>query len=384
MAKSLDRLVLITSPDSRSLRRLRGRLNGERFSWAYLGQSIVEFFRARQSLEDQGTYLDTAQRFRQAAEDLREPHLAYLYDIGRRVNSLRWWITSLSWRTTYSSSAFHQICYLRVALDLAKSPEGSQPLVLVLADKPLHRVVERNLAGDGGARVRVVDSRRSLFESPMRDVVNMLSHRAVHIIREIYRIFQSRRLIPRLPVINGPVTLLMCWATPGNLHRGSRFHESYFGDLVDQVERLGHSIAIVPMVIRQSGSYTGALRQLMDVSHSLIVPHRYLRITDVIRTAISSCAKAPYPKVSPPLCGMDINDLVNKDLRNHWVSNSAAYALLIATLVKRWASLRVPIARIIYLYENQPWNVLSAGKRSGLCRARPWWAINTLPHHGCL
>jgi surface carbohydrate biosynthesis protein (TIGR04326 family) len=65
---------------------------------------------------------------------------------------------------------------------------------------------------------------------------------------------------------------------------------------------------------------------------------------------------------------MDISPLVREDLRKHWVSNQAVDALLMVPLVRRWSGLGVFIARIIYIYENQPWE-----------RALCWEAKRSLP-----
>lgn len=66
--------------------------------------------------------------------------------------------------------------------------------------------------------------------------------------------------------------------------------------------------------------------------------------------------------------GMDIRVLFEEELSTHWVSNGAANALLTMAVVRNWARSNLPINRIIYLYENQPWE-----------RAVCWEARRSLP-----
>ena len=349
----MDPLILIIASDSRSQQNALRRLPGDHFSWVYLGQRIDHFYKVKQAFQDLGTHLDTVPRFHEASEALRESYLAYLYSIGRELNCLRWWITSLSYRSSYASETFRQACYLKIALDLVRSWEGPEPLVVV-ADKPLRRALERNLAGHRGVKVHVMGPHQSFPLRWAHDLTSMLAHRAIFMLREGRRIFQSRWMIPRRYVPTVETTLILSGATPSNLSRGGEFHTSFFGDLAVRLNELGCRVAIVPM-IPPSVRYKGALLRLQEGSYPLLVPHRYLSFPDLIRTVISSLTKPPLPRSIPALCGMDISPLIKEDLRTHWVSNQVMEPLMIAALVRHWAVLGLSIARIIYIYENQPW-----------------------------
>ena len=136
---------MVVAPDKRSLRAAVKQNPGVSFSWAYLGQSIAEFHRARDYFEGHGTWLATTDRFHRVAEDLRKQYLTYVYGIGCEIGSLHWWISSLSFRGGYSSKTFHQACYLKVALDLLHSWAGPEPLILVVSDGPVRRALKINI-----------------------------------------------------------------------------------------------------------------------------------------------------------------------------------------------------------------------------------------------
>ena len=327
------------------------RLSGDSFSWAYLGQSIVEFEQARTRFGAFGTYIETTGLIHQASEILREPYLEFLYRIGREVNSLLWWVTSLSYRNGVVTKTFLQTCYLKVALDLVNKRVSGQSLVLV-ASEPVCRVLEHNLARDQRVTLGLGPRLPHIFRFA-KDAVNLLAHRIYFLLREAYRILQARLMVRR-PVLPEGFTVLFAWATRENLGQDGEFHKSFFGELADGLEELGCQVAIAPIIL-QDVRYKEALHRLRRTPFPLLVPHRYLRFWDLVRTVASSFARAPRPRSLPLLSGMDIKTLVDEDLRLHWISNGAADALLMAALVRRWAALGFHISRFIYIYENQPY-----------------------------
>ena len=361
-----EKLVVIASAKLSSIQKVLGRIHGGPFSWAYLGQEILEFRQATRLLGDKGTYIDTTEEFHRTAQTLRGPYLAYLYRMGEQLDSLHWWVTSLSYRASSVSRAFRQACYLSVALNLERSLAGSAPLV-ILVDDPVHRALADNLISREG--VRVLSLGLSPFRKlrPVLDAVRMVSHRAFFIVRESHRIFQSRRLCHQPYSASEPTVLLVSWVTPGNLSRGGNFHEAYFGDLAAQLGNRGCNVAVMPIVLREVG-YKETLGRLRESSLPVVVPHRYLTLWDVLRAAVSSSSRPPSARPVPPFSGMEIKALVQEELRRHWIGNQTADALLVAALVKRWAACGFAISSIIYIYENQPW------ERS-LC----WQAKRSLP-----
>ncbi len=367
----METSVFFAAPDRRSQERVKKQLSGRTFSWAYLGQDIAKFNLARQNFEGLSTQIDSSQRFHQAANALRQPYLEYLYDIGRQNNSLDWWLTSLSYRSGYVSKTFHRACYLQVALDLAKTWDQSEPLVIVVADAPVRRALELNLPKDIGHESQVIGFRHnpgflSGFQW-LKDAMSMLVHRAFFLKREGSRLLQARRTVRRLEVPSEPTTLIFSSVHSGNVSRGGDFHAASFGDLSVQLEKLGHRVAITPIVLRDL-PYREALNRIRNGSNTLLVPARYLRFRDLMGAVLSSCGKPPVGQPLKPLAGMDINPLVKEELRVHQISNATTDALLIVALIRRWAGMGASFSRIIYRYENQPWE-----------RALCWAARRYLP-----
>ena len=65
---------------------------------------------------------------------------------------------------------------------------------------------------------------------------------------------------------------------------------------------------------------------------------------------------------------MNIGPIVEEDLRGHWVSNRTADVLILAAVIRRWHQLGINVERLIYVFENQPWE-------RGIC----WEAKRSFP-----
>lgn len=359
-------LILISAPDPSSLGKSIRRLSGNHFSWAYLGQDVVEMAEVQAILGPETSFVDTAKRFHEAAETLRGPYLTELYRAGRDLGSLRWWISSVSYRSGTMSKSFHHICLLKSGLDLTSSWGGPGPLILVAQDT-VREALKRNLRPNQDIRLEVIEPARPTRLSYFADVGRMLLHRLFFVGRESYRIRTARRLIPDLPRVDGPTAVLLSWATPHNIHLREEFHRSFFGDLADGLEQLGCSVAIAPIIVRDL-DYREALGHIQNTSRPVLLPHRYLGYWDLIRAAIATFPRPPRPPFAKSFCGMDIRSLIDADLRTHWISNAAADSLLMLPLLRRWAALGFDITRFIYIFENQP-----------LERAICWEARNSFP-----
>jgi hypothetical protein len=366
----LDSLVVVSASDSRSLRKALSLTVGESFSWAYLGQSLEEFTRVKHCFLGRGDQIDTACSIHSTAESLRGPYLTYLYDIGRRLNNLRWWLTSLSYRSVYQSETFLQACLLKVGLDLLRGWEGLKPLVLVVAEGPVRRAVQLNGPYPKAKRVEFIGFPGLGPLDPafaMLNFARVLARRVYFVVSEWRRMIQSRRVVRQPYIPYEPSTLLMSSVSPRNAQLGTEFHTFFFGDLAYKLGELGSRVALMPQVLREV-PYKETLKQLMKAPFPVCVPHRYLKFFDPLTAATKTIAKPPAPQPTPPLTDMNISPLVEAELRRYWIGNRAAHDLLFASSVRRLVDSGSDINRIIYVYENQPWE-----------RALCWQARRSLP-----
>lgn len=359
--------ILVSTPEPAALRQALSTVGEKPFHWTYLGQSVLEFRRVQDLFVGRGTYLDTSDQFHQATRELRDPFLEYLFNIGRELDSLDWWLTPVSWREPFISNAFSRACHLKTALEVARDWELTEPLLLV-ADEPVCRSIQSNLGHGTGAAPNVYGLRKSLPMQPVVDALNMLGHRAVFALRETYMIFHSRRLIPKPIEADGDETLLISWGTANSLRQAGEFHSFFFGDLANRLNELKGRVVIVPMIAKEV-RYKEALQQLGNCRLPICLPHSLFKVFDPIKAVIQSIRKPSRPKEYPELSGMRVAPLLEPELREHWISNQPAALMMTLILVRRWAQWRPSIARIIYMFENKTWE-----------RALCWQARKSLPN----
>lgn len=349
----MTRQVLIAPANIRGIRAVFRRMAGQPFSWAYLGQTLSESLRVDLGFRGHGTKIDTSRQFHQAAEELREPYLTYLYKIGLEQRTLRWWLTSLAFRSSYVSKAYVRTCLLKVAIDLTADQQASEPLVLMVAEAPVRAALKANLARNGNTGARIAGASPTLSLEPFISAARMLSHRAFFVIRETTRLFLARRQISKPHLPNEPTTLILSTVSPRNRQLGSEFHKSFFGNLADELQQLGIRMATVPLVLPGVG-YKNLLAGLRSSEIPVMVPHRYLSLLDVLWAALSTWRRPP-PSSIPHFNNLDIRGLILDEQLRAWVGNWDSDALLLAALTRRWAAMGATIERIIYVYENQPW-----------------------------
>jgi len=308
----LDKLVLISAPNDTSLKMVLRQLNGETFQWAYLGQSSEQRRSAEDFLGAQGSKIEISQRFRQAADTLREPFLEYVFGIAKEVDSIIWWLTSVSYRRDEVSKTFHQSCNLKIALDLANDAEIQGPLVLVIDSEPERRALENNLAGHESVQVSTMTSHFSLPFRHTRDFATLLFRRGYFLAREARRLFIVKRLIRHKYVPTEPTTLLFSTLSRRNLASGPGFHKLFFGDLAEKLTAMGNHVTTVALILREV-SYRTALERLKSSPTPVIIPNLYLNYRDILNVAAATLNKPPVPQPLPTLCGMDIGPLVAED-----------------------------------------------------------------------
>ena len=361
----------IVPPGKRHLRRVLGGSAGRIVTWAYIGQDPRPFHQTKAFIAGRAAFLDIGTQFQHAAAALREPYLTLLYDIGREVNTFRWWTSSISYRSGYHSTTFQQAAYLKVGLDLATNWQGPGSLLLVASDSAVRQAIRRNLATvDRNSEQGKISVYGATADPPWRllwDTVRMLVHRAYFLLREGRRVVGCRRHFPAPGTARGASVVLFCRLNQSNFPRGEQFHTSFFGDLAAQVKKVGHSLAIVPL-IAHGLSYQEALHQLKASDTDMLVPHRFIGLRDLIRGVLVTLNRPPLPRAIPRLSGLDISPLLKHERLSDWISNQAADAYLIGALIRKWADSGFSVGRAIYIYENQPWE-----------RAICWEARQSMP-----
>lgn len=359
--------IFIVAPELSSLKKVAGWVSGSHFSWTYLGQGLIEERLSKETLGENGDNIDSSARFHEFTDGLRDLYLRYIHDLGTRATGLRWWLTSLSYRSAYVSQTFQMSAHLKIALESIKNWDGPGPLVIIAGERALRQAIVANLTPQTRSSVSIVGNSSDNLGRSIKDSLLALSHRSFFIYRQFRRLLTSRRIpSPKIEDLEG-ATLLLSSYHLGNAQLGGEYYRSVFGDLPSRLVESGHKIAYMPVILRDV-DYRATLDVLVDANLPLALPHRFLTFRDVLAAVWSTLPRPPTINDSPRFDGMDIRPVMKEDLRRHWIRNEAADAWLMVPLAQRWAKAGANFARIIYTYENQPWE-----------RALCWQSKRSLP-----
>ena len=362
--------IIVVAPDQLASKEFSKQLKGQTYQWAYLGNNLEHYELACESFREYGQPIEIFDRFHEIANLTRDAYLSYLYHLGETYNSLAWWVTSLSYRQRIASKTFEQACYLRIGVELIESHRYIC-LVLVVSDHSLPYSIRANLSYEIKDNLVILAGELKPKQFKYGWLLNLLVRRIFFVIRESRWVILSRLIVPRVIAPVNPITLIVSTLSTRNVDRGSQFHGFFFGDLAARFSDVGATVCFMPLIIRVpkmfSVPYRRALKNLISDEVPLLVHHRYLHLSDVFKAAFSSLLPLKNHGELPLFSGLDISGFVAEELQASWISNGLASALLMVSLAQRWESIGVRIDRIIYVYENQPWErALCWGIRSHL------------------
>lgn len=337
-----------------NIKRLTQPLSVRRCKWAFIGYDTLVHRKIAQQIREHSPRADQLPlsiRFHQVSQELQQPFIDYLFRIGKEQDNLKWWSTTLSWRNAYVSPSFKQVCYLKIAIELVEQWDATQDLILVCAE-PIFSALINNLDNLGIEHQRISNPSAMARLRWLTDKFNLVAHRIFFVLNETYRILQTRRSLPYPRLPSKPTVFLISWVTSANWREGNHFHSSFFGELVSLMEEMGLNVVAIPMVLKDV-PYNQALTQLISSSTPVLPPHSSLGLFDPLKAAIKSIGSESTN--FSPLNNMQIECILRDELRRDRITNNSAHAMLLESMVKRWAQNEWLIDRIIYIFENQPW-----------------------------
>ena len=96
---------------------MRGRTN---WRWIYAGQDVRLRLKWEQGLEGAAPREVMGERLQEAADDLSDEFNDWIDGLGRRYNSLGWWLGQIAEKNPFVSPLFFHICYLKSITDLVQ------------------------------------------------------------------------------------------------------------------------------------------------------------------------------------------------------------------------------------------------------------------------
>ena len=347
--------IIISSASKDAFNSVRGSLAGQEFSWVYLGQSHKEWIDLENFFNGQGVSRDTINSVHKSAQRLREPYLRYLYDIGDRIDKLTWWLTTLSYRSTYLSEVFLTASFLDMGLALMRDYDEENPLVLFVQKRSLYEAFKLNVEFVMIGRPEFIGSSSFDRKCPLIfDLLKVVVRRGYFVLREARRIMWADKVEDKFAAQSGAKTLLVSSVSFRSVDLEGDFHTYFFSDLAYKLTSWGRQVALMPLVLHNV-PYLESLNKIRHGSFPVCIVHKYLKIRDLMKAALLTILPPPSLPSFLPLEGINITPLLKDDLRSNWQSNAIADSLIMSMAFARMADKGFEFEQIIYLFENQPW-----------------------------
>ena len=361
MDESKGVVHVISSPSSRSVKRVLKRMGGKKFMWVYFGEDVSRAVSIDRATRGAGQRFEIAGLLQETAASLRQPYIDYIGELSREKNSLRWWANSLSEKSPFDSKTFLHACYAKVCREILKKyPDES--FVFFVEKRAVRRAMLKNIPT--GNLEHIEDVGGSIRET-WGDLKRLLLYKGWFLLSSLYYIAIAKyayRIQGRVGLPKSP-TLIFTWIDRRSFDEKGGYQESYFGKLPEYLKRSGKNVVIVPRVL-STFPYREAVDKMAKSDYVFLVPHAFLSVLDVGKVFFTALINKPKKTSYPKFENIEISELIREDLKNDWIGARVAFDLLLYHFVQRLKEKHHPIDTVIYPYENQIWEkVLCAAMR---------------------
>ncbi len=348
--------VLVTGPDAAPARPWVEE-RGAR--WLYLGKRTVP----RQRLEvDFGREraLHLGDRLHGAAERLRQPFLDFVSEVGAlQPDTVTWWSTSFSWKNWGASDLFLLICYLEVAREVAEEAIfKNSPLLIAVEDPWLRRQLRANFGDRGEIRFQ---SNEHLLWARLRALFVGGVKRKTWALDVAWRLGKQRLLWRRPKHDKSARTIgIYSFSMTRCFEPNDEWRDPFLPGLDAILESVGFDV--FRFAPPESRGFERELASRSSYFRPLILE---VTLSSIVRTSLTFWR--PRWPTRMRVASLDVGQLA---LREWWqeTARTSLFAFRFYDECLRRMLQEGACEWIVYPYENQPWEKLTAfrAKQAGV------------------
>lgn len=203
-------------------------------------------------------------------EEVRAEFNSALGELSVRWNSLEYWLLRISERNTMGHDLFLDICYAVLISRMAEDHEGLK----VHTNKCSMYILLRKWKG---VEIRLSDKMRFVLKRCLEGMIQYLAV-AKWLMKNLYVYFLARVVLPAKtkPELSDSC-IIQTWTSDQNF--GSKFKDSYYGDLRDYLSQGGRKVITWPVFYNVRDKY-GAIQFIRQNIHEFLLTEDYLGIVD--------------------------------------------------------------------------------------------------------
>jgi hypothetical protein len=321
-------------------------------AWCYIGKDV----RRRDEIENgapANTRFPLRGRLHDVAEQMRQPYLRLVSELGRRqADRTGWWASSFASKSPFQTDFFLLVCYKILVLQLVDEWRKRDGSLLVFVEDPwLYADVASCLSGRSD--VECLGPRVSLWPSAVtwraRGIASRILCAGYLTLAWLAAVGVSRRR-RHVRAEAGAAVGIVSLAEVRSL-RQTKFTDPYLGPLDEVLQ--SHGIHVVRAVFPFSSlSLVVRAARLTEAAWLLI---RDLRPQDFLALMKSWKPKIPHDVRMGPY---PVTLLLQREVLAEFRTTVFNRTLIVKDVVKRFLSRR-SVSTLVYFFENQPWEKMA-------------------------
>lgn len=304
--------------------------------WLYLGTDYRNLIEFENNILLKENAIDYYNIFKRIEVELKEKYIQYIDSLSEKFDSFKWWVSSVAEKNIVEeNNLFLQLCFLKLVEKYADSD-----ILIISDDIALLNTIHINFPKSEF----LISTKENIFFDKLKKYYK----NRIRFIRKYWcknnthDEFDSDKIY----------IALMSWVDNRNFFE-NKFKENYFGKLFDKLNTTKNFI-FLPFILYTIQKKI-ALQKLEENKIKYIDIFSYYRKTDVVRAILKSlCSDFIFNKKFY-FENFDISNLIKFRLLNDLIENRYAQYYLMKYSIKRLSEKKIKFERIIYPFENQPW-----------------------------
>jgi hypothetical protein len=361
-ARSGKRKIIIVPPDAKIIRRCLDRVDARGGGkWIYFGRDPLFHLALRDLFRGRLDELPIGGRLQAVAGDTRSDYIEYIGDLSSAYASLPWWLTPVSEKNPFASRLFLYSCYLRIFLEDLGSGQGDR--IVVGEVRGLRQAMARN--GWAGESLHL-ESREPSWPAPAQalgEVLRAVARKAWFVGSMTLRVLLSRwfTLQGQAPLAEDGA-ILLSWADYRSF-LAPTYTDVYGGVLGEELRRRGVKVRFLVGILPTLPFLRG-LSAIRRFRGETILLEELLQVSDPLAAWLFVRTHRIEPGDIPPLCGLDLRDIVRVDLALGHSGTAAEKAYLFYLSGRRLGGSH-PHSLFIHPFENHTWEKMFSASLKG-------------------
>ena len=332
--------------------------------WIYAGKDVRLRLEWEHSLGEVVLREEMGERLQQAADDLSDEFNDWIDVLGRRYNSLGWWLGQIAEKNPFVSPLFFHICYLKSIIDIVEhTPERNW--LVVVESRGLRRALLSFAQESGWDAVEI--SQWSTDISAAWHALKAIYYGLLSRMALAKGWFSLRWSLRKLCGDEGVTTsalqdqqgtiLIHSWLRDDSVSDEGEFVDHFFGVLPEKLRERGYDVRyfFLPDTVIARQSALNELLGLLADKGNLFPSHRYLKWVDLLAAIFLPVVICWLPRRVSRFGDWDIGHLLSEERWSQVWSSRTSASYLYYAFAKRLGRAGKSFYRVLGTFENHIW-----------------------------